>query len=718
MTSIIARIVLFFSILLLLTFLSCSEDPSSPKEEKPKDAVTVGVNGGTVEKGDFKITIPPGAFDNDYNISVSEVEDDGAFGENSSTPIYKISGIPQTYSEPLLLSVKKNDSSTDEQLLAVGYYYWYTDNVTYSFFESYDSNGYINSKLPLLDNEFGNKYISKIAEKTDVEFYVRHAKDYHTLNSNENHFKIYYPPNWDTTRVIEFGNYLEEAYQKIYDLGFRYDARTNWPVEITFLKQVADGLTSNSWFGNNYGYINFSGNLLNQMSNAHVTAAHEFFHLVQFLYDQRNGIKKSAYPSNFHWVNEACSAWLEEKFSDEINYIPEVWKENKLSPLEGLQTLPNTSNDQIISHGYGLSALIKYLVSKFGESILIDIYSDLKNGKHPVDAVCRTEENRIGEFEYPVEWWEDFLKEYILGNVYSDISLSELTDKFKTGNFKILTNTDTLKTFTNKYQDLSGKLFTVSLNYPEIDPSAQIIFKVSGANKKYLTLFKYNDKVLEYLATDYDKIVVDDIKTLTQNGWNFLALVSNNRYSQPYTAQHEITLDVKIEKNKPNNNLSDFNTCGFGLDLEAIIKTTDENGNSESTKSLSFNWYIYNAKGSFSGNTFTGSFNERSGEFIGSITATLNESLTQVTNFTYKFEYTPSSDNKSIYLVSGTDIPVTLLDDNEIRCGMYWDNNICSHLTKVYFKNEYNYNGKPITEELIDPSCDDYSNIYISFKKE
>ena len=702
-----------FAVLIVLFFvtLSCSDNPSSPEKEKQVDVVTIGVEGGTIEKDNFKLTVPAGAFNGNYNISVSEVEDDGAFGGNTVSASYKIGGIPSNYSTPLKVSINYlNDSLSNNHLLAIGQNYFDTDIINYTFLESSDSTGYVVAELPVPDNEQGKNIITKISEEGVIDHFITTVKGYGTWPTEKDNFLIYYPSDWNLTKVIEFGDFLEEAYQKISDLGFKYDARTNWPVKISFVEFVdaTDALTSCSWLGNNYGYISFNVNLLNDMPSAHVTAGHEFFHLVQFLYDTRYGITKSAFASRHHWVNEATGAWIEEKFSTTQNYVPSVRENFKMTPFVGMQLYPggNTEPD-VIGHGYGLSALIKYVVTNYGEGLLINIYDDLKNGKHPVDAVCQTEENKIGEFEYPVEWWEEFLKEYILGNIYSDVGLDNWTESKTTGKFEILTDTDRLKIFTNNYQDLSGKLFTVSLNYPEIDPSSQITFEVSGANKKHLSLFKYNNnKDLVNIASDYDKIIISDIKTLTEGGWNFLALVSNNRYSQPYTSQHEITLKIEVTSKKvieaPN-----YTKCIVGVNVEAIWQRNIEGVISNYTETTNLGSYML--EGGFSGNTFTGSIVKYE-TTIQNVTITLNESNDTITNIVF----TSAQDNSSTggfvhYGFSGTNIPVTPDDEKrfEIR-GI----GACNEISSLYSKTD---NGGTASSELQNRSCSENSLIFVSF---
>ena len=59
-----------------------------------------------------------------------------------------------------------------------------------------------------------------------------------------------------------------------------------WPVDVTIkrldtAKSSVYGYSINSMWGNNYGYMQFNFDKIDETENMKVTAGHEFFHLVQ-----------------------------------------------------------------------------------------------------------------------------------------------------------------------------------------------------------------------------------------------------------------------------------------------------------------------------------------------------------------------------------------------------------------------------------------------------
>ncbi len=99
-------IIILISVL-IITSLGCSDDPSSSKKEDedpiPQDVLTIGFEGGTVEKGDLTITIPS-----------------GAFGENSVSESYKINELPSNYNKRTAIKLKYSHQLNGDSFLALG----------------------------------------------------------------------------------------------------------------------------------------------------------------------------------------------------------------------------------------------------------------------------------------------------------------------------------------------------------------------------------------------------------------------------------------------------------------------------------------------------------------------------------------------------------------------------------------------------------------------
>ena len=91
-----------------------------------------------------------------------------------------------------------------------------------------------------------------------------------------------------------------------------------------------------------------------------VTAAHEFFHAIQFAYDYRED----------RWLLEATATWMEERFADDVNdnrqYLPAG---QSASPTGALDTFDQNSSVQ-----YGNWVFFEYLSKRFGQGIVKRIW--------------------------------------------------------------------------------------------------------------------------------------------------------------------------------------------------------------------------------------------------------------------------------------------------------------------------------------------------------
>ncbi|MGE5797713.1 MAG: hypothetical protein ACM34N_13085 [Ignavibacteria bacterium] len=589
MTSFIAYLhyplILFFS---FLTFISCSENnPTEPEKTLDEYTLissgTIGPNGGEITADELTINIPSSSFSSATEIKIYSSQTEKPFGENQISKTYKIDNLPSDYIKAIEIALKySNGSTADKHFLVLGQETFTEGKIitTYSHIYSTDTNNVLTCCIPVPQQE---NVIGKTSADNQQSLIILSVNSLYYLSPG-NHFAITSPINAEANSIIRLGDYLEEAYQKVLDLGFNYDERTNWPVEILIkdLGPETDAYTSCSWFGNNYGYIEFNTQLLNDLAKLRVTAGHEFFHLIQYLYDTRSGITKSGWASMHHWVNEAAAAWFEEKFSEIPGYTSDAILEAPYYSLDGMQVSPYDNNGKLVenfySFCYGRAPIIKYLVNKYGEEIIIKIFNDIKNGKHPVEAVCQ---------HHPKDWWEDFLKELILGNVYAHIPGDTwVLPGGRSDRFQVNSGSDTSHIFAQLYKDLSAKISYIQLSFPEVNSDAKAVFKISGAENRFISLFNYNtsSKIIEFISSNKNEIVVSDIKTMTQNNQSLIALVSNNIYTTPYNWDNEITLNFRIKTDYENPNVDGYYMCRinhFAL-YDILSEKTGSDGSYES----------------------------------------------------------------------------------------------------------------------------------------
>ncbi|RKX23512.1 MAG: hypothetical protein DRP47_12710 [Candidatus Zixiibacteriota bacterium] len=371
-------------------------------------------------------------------------------------------------------------------------------------------------------------------------------------NGGQSHFKIRYAPFFvnraDLTPLFQ---YLEEAYTTYDQMGFSYDNRTRWPVEVT-VKNIAtgeDGLFVRSFWGNNYTTLQFNQNIIKNLPELRSTAGHEFFHFIQYLYDTRGTFvrnhKTISRTISIHWLDEATAVWAEEKFTNTpTNYVSSIFKDREREPFNGMEAGTNGNNDKAAIHGYGMSAFIKYLTSRYGESIVRDIYLQILNQQHPVQAINLAINHNLFMI------WENFLREYVCGNIYN-VPKSEFIDDSQSGIFRIRSDTDRSKTFTETYPDLSAKRFSIGLNYPNISPAKAINFTIDQ-DLCDITLFKIKRAgIIEYVSHSTTKtLTLKNIRSLTDNGYNLFLMVTNSNYFNTpkiYTNSMQIKLDILVE---------------------------------------------------------------------------------------------------------------------------------------------------------------------------
>ena len=92
------------------------------------------------------------------------------------------------------------------------------------------------------------------------------------------------------------------------------------------------------------------------MASARVTAAHEFFHAIQFAYDYAED----------HWMMEATSTWMEERFADNVNDNRQYLRYGQVSrPGQPLDTYSTSAFNQ-----YGNWPFFEYLSQRFGNGIV------------------------------------------------------------------------------------------------------------------------------------------------------------------------------------------------------------------------------------------------------------------------------------------------------------------------------------------------------------
>ena len=530
---------------------------ANKEKNQNNDSIEIGTDGGTITVDDLTITIPAGAFTQTANIKVTQTGSNNS-AEDIVTPIYSIEGLPDNYSLPIDVTIKINGTTNNETYLIVQTKSFvqslHDDETTNIYFNASISGDLLKSQIPSLQSSLEKNIVNNNGTNLNATssfsilniFGASNKKSYTTEN---NHFKITYDATKDNiANITSLGQYLENSYSIIKNIGFDYSRRTKWPVNVYIedLEINIYGYFKSSHFGLNSDYMRFNRLNLNKPTQLEVTAIHEFFHLVQSLKDPRITFKRAGYPAPHLWFNEACSVWSEDLVSppDYISYI----KDNNTvkEPFEGMQANLETARDATY-HGYGMSAFVKYLVTKYGQSILVKIYEKIFNGRNVLDAI-----NNSINYNLFLEY-TPFLEQYAQGKIYSDCQYDDLVQSLREGIFRIQTDSDSVKSFSANYRELSAKIFLVRLDNPNFQDDASLNLSVDQ-DMCDISVFSYPQSggKVELVGQGQKDYVVQNLKGFLQQGKSLIVMVTNSNFIsnnyKPSDLDIKLTMRVKINK--------------------------------------------------------------------------------------------------------------------------------------------------------------------------
>jgi len=555
-------------------------------------SATIDGQGGTLAAGGFSLNIPAGTFNTAVDLKLYKTGTHASFAQGVVTDSFRVTGLPDDFPETLLPDLQLTGTLSGESFIVVGEEVLISSKITptmaYHLLPANSNSGLLASlprtaaaNTPIFAKDAPLRTNSS---NTSISLDFFGITGWATYNANENlrtngsqsHFLIRYAPFFVSRADLNpLFQYLEEAYSTYENMGFSYEGRSSWPITVTVMNLAADtyGYFCKSIWGNNWSSLQFNQNKLGSLPELRNTAGHEFFHFIQYLYDSRISYSRqnpnNAFTLSLHWLNEATAVWAEEKFTDTPNYVSSIRNDCEIAPFNGMEAGTQGNIDDAGEHGYGMSALIKYLVSRYGESIVRDIYLKILDQQHPVRAI----ELAINP-NFLFMAWEPFLREYVQGNIYNVPKAPFLNAT--SGIFRIRSNTDLAKTFTETYPDLSAKLFTIGLNYPNISPAKAINFTIDQ-DVCDITLFKVKSygTLIEYMSHSSTKeLKQKDLRSLTDDKYNLLVMVTNSNYfntPQIYTNSKQIKLDILVE------------SIAAAMTLSASTNTVDADGVSTST---------------------------------------------------------------------------------------------------------------------------------------
>jgi len=721
---ILLAVQLFICFIIACSGRSSSTGPSGENSIEALVTETIGTEGGTVQTDGFLLTIPQGAFDSSNEISVYSDTTEVSSDPNAVTKEYEVEGLPDNYNRGLRLALAYEGTLEDESYIEYGF--WTEDVVTgdttliYNLLSVQDSSGYL---VCILEPKTGQTAVGKNSKNTIQNgddnwnpyshIFTIGLTGLRTLESN--HFSFEYP-GFIHSRMGGLINILESHYTKIADgQGFELD-EIGWqfPINVIVKYNVERDQTL-SIYSTDLGKVtmNIHSWLLESdvdIPNLAVWTGQRLFGLVLHDYKAERTV-------DYIWLTTAVTEWSEEIFTVSDDYEKPANFHNYLimRPFVGMRAGAGNFMQTSETHGWGMSPVIKYLVDdiRFGSAGLVGTFEDIWVGESSVYALM----NNVQALA--ADWWPDFYAKYISGNVYN-VPASEFTDPENvSGTWQIDDGTKITHTFKSSefglYPDLSAKLFRINVPYTGLDDNINLSLQTMGelnSDGLALLVFSINNGSLNLLNTpgSYSSgYVIQDLKDKVDNGMDqFLICVVNNQLYPPYNNTYDIDLQCTLTEQQQDPG---YYECGLLIDIGTTIDytTPDTSYTRESDETtISMGGFC---PGSFSGNTFSGSYSTTLGESVisGTVTAVFSPDYRTITNL----EWSESRAYSTSTLVA-VDIPFDY---------GYWGTDIfqiqgeqiCDHVVTLSYTQSV---ADGLSFSLRDYNCNWSSRIWMSFEFE
>jgi hypothetical protein len=468
---------------------------------------------------------------------------------NGLTKRYLIEGFPSDYKHPIRIKIKYSGSLGKSNYITFGEKVFIPSMAKEDFVDKLipaaNTTGFLEATIPPPDKESQLLKIYNTEQNKGWTIVFGGIFSNTEVTTPEGHFKMIWLDSGpaDIVGMRSVGEHLEKSYSKFQEpeLGFSYEKRTNWPVDVSVkkLENFVAGFYTPSIRGRNYGDISINTDYFLNPSVKY-TCIHEYFHLVQDLYDPRPApLNASSIGFPFYWVQEAASSWSELLFSNDPNYLPSSLPANRNEPFNGFQRGADGSFEKARDHGYGMACAMIYLTQRYGNGVVKKIFDNIKEGKHPIDAIIMAAES-------PQLWLEPFFKDYLTNSRWSSLQLGSTPY----GTLTTITPSTTSISFDENYPDVSARYFRYTLS-GSFKEASELVFTLKNGtaiDNDLTILKKKSGENALLLDNSFDpEIRVNKIAELAKDGYDLICIVTNSKANSPYTSVTPMTLEVKLE---------------------------------------------------------------------------------------------------------------------------------------------------------------------------
>jgi hypothetical protein len=591
------RIFPLISVLVISLFVGCSSDDDDKPDPIPgeKTTMTIGSSGGDITLNAFTLRVPAGAFQESHSLTITETNTGETGFEEVFSKTYEVEGIPGDYALPIEVGLISDTDLPEGSRFALQEEGFVTSLDTVA-----TKTRILNTKADAFEMwavldapedglQSGNSE-AEPREEAKLEFSLFGISSYATYTTSDGKFAISFPAE-HLDKIYTLGANLSEAYTTIENIGFSFDERTNWPMEVTVknLKASVFGYASASIWGENYGSIEINLLHINKAAELKTTVGHELLHVAQSLYDPRNSFSKAKFASSHLWLDEAVSVWFERIISGDPTYVSPVFETAAATGLIGAQVAQSATYRA--DYGYAQAPLIQYIENEFGRDKIAKFYDEIAKGKSAFDAINQSLPQSISSF------WHDYLDELLTFSIYSSDGFGP---SWLIGNaFRTELPSSPFSTFGSGSGPLSAKLYYFR-DPNDYTRSAHGIFELqeSASSDQQVHVFKFNSSGAEHLGTAPDSVFVKDYNQLLDNGYKVVAVVASSGLDLTPGAFDDYQFNPFVIE---EINLSFFR---FNLSVKSteMVTKPDTSYTHETTLILSNSFYYSNNSGPMSFN--------------------------------------------------------------------------------------------------------------------
>jgi hypothetical protein len=586
-----------FTLLFLIFGCSKNEEDVKPDngdtEPPPVTSIskTIGKNGGILELDSISLFIPSGAFSEEISLELSLVKEPVPYPQPSVTGIYKLTGLPGQFDQPVRLSLKYSGFLEGDSYIAWGHDQTLpimdTTIFAYDLVDCQDSAGYLAGYLmpPEANIKEGGRKNELFdgPDSGEIFDYFMGITSYRIKKTD--HFdSIIYPTTLDPAYIDVVAGNLESIYQKFTDFGFNVNNFPHFKLSKTVkLFDFRDQEDFHSKYKFKYFHLssrkkNFNFSLYSYYNDAQLRLliGSEFFDsFLWYLYNE-NGFWLLSWKT----FDNSVRYWLEEKWEPPGNpedFIPSCFTDEYYTiPLDIFPTYYESNCE-----------MIKFLSTRFGQEYIIDYYKKIINCKDLLN--CERRFKALFDcLDEPVHiWLSNFFQNLFLGSIYN-FSGEELTDKIL--NKSRFTSTHTLPQPNNTEShshndilDLSAKVFYFNMNNQKIAEKSFLTFSISSDDVDiqnlhgFLCSINRNTKDITFIDIGTTLDISDPLSYKNENKDIFIVVVNSQSENLGYEDRDTNLSSIKLDVSFIEVIQLTYHRMRIDLDSVNIIRKYNDN---------------------------------------------------------------------------------------------------------------------------------------------